>query len=67
MKIKGENMKTISEFAKHKLPYPMSEWAKGLLEIKKSDGKVSFYMDRRRTNFFYYYLQKLKRDKGNNN
>jgi len=47
--------KTISEFA-NKLLYPLSEWQKDLLNLKKSGGKIVFYHGRRRTNFLNYYL-----------
>lgn len=45
-----------SEFANFKLPYPMSEWAKGLAELYKSGGKIVFYQGKRRTNFLHYFL-----------
>ena len=48
--------KTISEFAKHELPYPIPEWQKGLLNLMKSGGKIVFYQGKRRTNFLNYYL-----------
>ena len=46
----------LSEFANLEIPYPMSEWAKGLAELYKSGGKFVFYQGRRRTNFLNYYL-----------
>jgi len=46
----------LSEFANFELPYPMSEWAKGLAELYKSGGKIVFYSGRRQTNFLNYYL-----------
>ena len=49
--------KTISEFAKLELSYPISEWEKDLLKLKKSDRRFIFcYGGRRRTNLLSYYL-----------
>jgi len=47
-----------NEFSKFELPYPMSEWAKGLAELYKSGGKITLYSEGRRSNTWYCYLAK---------